>query len=129
MQKQEQMKIEPLKENYGLAYTQVQLAFVSLIIMGFYCIAVELDEIWEKGLWYGFNGPAFISIFVSSIGGLIVAAGELAVCHDIIIFLYKQLRVVISLFYMIYLISSIGLEISIFYVVFSCLLILLLGIM
>mmetsp|Transcript_13361 Transcript_13361/g.32425 ORF Transcript_13361/g.32425 Transcript_13361/m.32425 type:complete len:418 (-) Transcript_13361:196-1449(-) len=71
---QEQMKIEPLKENYGLAYTQVQLAFVSLIIMGFYCIIVELDEIWEKGLWYGFNGPAFISIFVSSIGGLIVAA-------------------------------------------------------
>lgn len=59
---------------WGLAYTQVQLAFVSLVIMGAYCIVMELDVILEKGLWYGFNGPAFISIFVSAIGGLIVAA-------------------------------------------------------
>jgi UDP-sugar transporter A1/2/3 len=62
------------KEQYGLAYTQVQLAFVSLVIMGLYCMTVELDVILEKGLWHGFNGPAFVSIFVSAIGGLIVAA-------------------------------------------------------
>ena len=62
------------KEQYGLAYTQVQLAFVSLVIMGLYCMTVELDVIIEKGLWHGFNGPAFVSIFVSAIGGLIVAA-------------------------------------------------------
>ena len=62
------------KEQYGLAYTQVQLAFVSLVIMGLYCATIELDVIIEKGLWYGFNGAAYVSIFVSAIGGLIVAA-------------------------------------------------------
>lgn len=70
---------QPLKEKYGLAYTQVQLAVVSLVIMGFYCAAMEMDQILEKGLWYGFNGPAFVSIFVSAIGGLIVAAGKLEI--------------------------------------------------
>ena len=68
---------QPSKEKYGLAYTQVQLAVVSLVIMGFYCACAERDQILEKGLWYGFNGPAFVSIFVSAIGGLIVAAGNL----------------------------------------------------
>lgn len=68
---------QPSKEKYGLAYTQVQLAVVSLVIMGFYCTCAERDQILEKGLWYGFNGPAFVSIFVSAIGGLIVAAGNL----------------------------------------------------
>ena len=62
------------KDQYGLAYTQVQLAFVSLVIMGLYCATMERDVIIEKGLWYGFNVPAFVSIFVSAIGGLIVAA-------------------------------------------------------
>ncbi|KAL7503166.1 hypothetical protein ACHAXN_000999, partial [Cyclotella atomus] len=52
---------------YGLVYTQVQLAFVSLVIMGFYCAVMELDEIMAKGLWYGFNFPAYVSIFVSAI--------------------------------------------------------------
>lgn len=79
---QQQVKFQPLKEKYGLAYTQVQLASVSLVIMGFYCVAMELDEILTKGLWYGFNGPALVSIFVSAIGGLIVAAGKLKMCDD-----------------------------------------------
>ena len=64
----------PSKEKYGLAYTQVQLAIVSLVIMGLYCSVMEMNQILEKGLWYGFNGPAFLSIFVSALGGLIVAA-------------------------------------------------------
>lgn len=59
---------------YGLAFTQVQLAVVSLVIMGLYCIVMELDVILEKGLWYGFDVPASISIFVSAFGGLTVAA-------------------------------------------------------
>ena len=63
-------------QQYGLVYTQVQLAFVSLVIMGFYCVVMELEEILEKGLWYGFNFPAYVSIFVSAIGGLTVAAGK-----------------------------------------------------
>ena len=64
------------KQEYGLVYTQVQLAFVSLVIMGFYCLIVESKEIMEKGLWYGFNAPAYVSILVSALGGLTVAAGK-----------------------------------------------------
>jgi len=72
---QHQQQTQP--PQYGLVYTQVQLAFVSLVIMGFYCVSMELEQIMQKGLWYGFNFPAYISIFVSAIGGLTVAAGEL----------------------------------------------------
>jgi hypothetical protein len=61
---------------YGLVYTQVQLAFVSLVIMGFYCTIMELEEIVQKVLRCGFNFPAYVSIFVSASRGLTVAAGE-----------------------------------------------------
>ncbi|KAL7544513.1 hypothetical protein ACHAWF_007890 [Thalassiosira exigua] len=70
----QQQQTQTPKNQWGLAYTQVQLAFVSLVIMGVYCVVTEMDVILEKGLWYGFNVPACISIFVSAIGGLIVAA-------------------------------------------------------
>ena len=76
-QQHDVVKVQPMKEKYGLAYTQVQLAAVSLVIMGFYCAVAEMEQILEKGLWYGFNGPAVVSILVSAIGGLIVAAGKL----------------------------------------------------
>ena len=77
-----------LKEKYGLAYTQVQLAAVSLVIMGCYCAVMEMDQIIEKGLWYGFNGPAIISILVSAIGGLIVAAGKNRVAYCVVLLHY-----------------------------------------
>jgi UDP-sugar transporter A1/2/3 len=67
-------QLQTPQPQYGLVYTQVQLAFVSLVIMGFYCVIMELEEITQKGLWYGFNFPAYVSIFVSAIGGLTVAA-------------------------------------------------------
>ncbi|KAL9181515.1 hypothetical protein ACHAXT_010320 [Thalassiosira profunda] len=70
----QQEEAKPQKNEWGLAYTQVQLAVVSLVIVGFYCVVSEMNVILEKGLWYGFNVPACISIFVSAIGGLIVAA-------------------------------------------------------
>ena len=70
----EQQSQQPIQ--YGLAYTQVQLAVVSLFVIGIYCILMELDVIMEKGLFYGFDGPALLSIFNGAIGGLIVAAGE-----------------------------------------------------
>lgn len=60
--------------DYSLAYTQVQLALVSLVIIGTYALFKDLDVILEHGLFHGFNGPAFVSIFNSAIGGLIVAA-------------------------------------------------------
>lgn len=80
------------QQQYGLVYTQVQLAFVSLVIMGMYCVVMELNEILEKGLWYGFNFPAYVSIFVSAIGGLTVAAGkrDFAVCSIDLLLLYFQ---------------------------------------
>mmetsp|Transcript_12540 Transcript_12540/g.26706 ORF Transcript_12540/g.26706 Transcript_12540/m.26706 type:complete len:422 (+) Transcript_12540:264-1529(+) len=70
----QQPQVQSPKYQYGLAYTQVQLAFVSLVIMGFFCMSTELDVIMEKGFLYGFNVPACISILVGAIGGLIVAA-------------------------------------------------------
>ena len=51
---------------------------VSLVLMGLFCVFTEMEVILEKGLWYGFNGPAFFSIFVSALGGLTVAAGKYA---------------------------------------------------
>lgn len=63
-------------QQYGLAYTQVQLALVSLCIMGVYCVFIELDVIIENGFFYEFNGAAMLSVFVGAIGGLIVAGGK-----------------------------------------------------
>eukprot|EP00566_Odontella_aurita_P010594 CAMPEP_0113526054 /NCGR_PEP_ID=MMETSP0015_2-20120614/526_1 /TAXON_ID=2838 /ORGANISM="Odontella" /LENGTH=405 /DNA_ID=CAMNT_0000424333 /DNA_START=124 /DNA_END=1341 /DNA_ORIENTATION=+ /assembly_acc=CAM_ASM_000160 len=63
-----------LRGDYSLAYTQVQLALVSLVIIGTYALIKDLDVILENGLFHNFNGPAFVSIFNSAIGGLIVAA-------------------------------------------------------
>ncbi len=80
------------EQQYGLVYTQVQLAFVSLVIMGLYCVVMELSDILEKGLWYGFNFPAYVSIFVSAIGGLTVAAGKLDVAVCSMDFLLLEFR-------------------------------------
>ena len=67
---------EQKQPQYGLAYTQVQLAFVSLVIMGLYCVVMESNDIIEKGFWYGFNSAAYFSILNNALGGLTVAAGE-----------------------------------------------------
>jgi solute carrier family 35 (UDP-sugar transporter), member A1/2/3 len=59
---------------YGLAYTQVQLALMSLCTIGAYALWQDLPKIVENGLFYKFTGAAVLSIFNSAIGGLIVAS-------------------------------------------------------
>lgn len=62
------------RENYSLAYMQVQLAVVSLVILGFYAIFADYKEISKNGLLHNFTTGAFVSVFNSAIGGLTVAA-------------------------------------------------------
>jgi UDP-sugar transporter A1/2/3 len=62
------------RENYSLAYMQVQLALVSLVIIGLYAMVMDFQAIMEHGLWHNFTHGAFVSVFNSAIGGLIVAA-------------------------------------------------------
>jgi UDP-sugar transporter A1/2/3 len=59
---------------YGLAYTQVQLSLMSLVTIGIYACMMDFTQIVEKGLFHNFTFGAFLSVFSSAIGGLIVAA-------------------------------------------------------
>eukprot|EP00547_Thalassionema_nitzschioides_P007496 CAMPEP_0194203922 /NCGR_PEP_ID=MMETSP0156-20130528/3569_1 /TAXON_ID=33649 /ORGANISM="Thalassionema nitzschioides, Strain L26-B" /LENGTH=359 /DNA_ID=CAMNT_0038929783 /DNA_START=164 /DNA_END=1243 /DNA_ORIENTATION=- len=62
------------RKNYSLAYMQVQLALVSLVILGIYAIVMDYEKIRNNGLLHNFTTGAFVSVFNSAIGGLIVAA-------------------------------------------------------
>jgi len=64
----------PVKGQYSLAYTQVQLASMSLLAMGIYACFTDLRQIIENGLFHNFNGGAFLTVFNSALGGLIVAS-------------------------------------------------------
>jgi UDP-sugar transporter A1/2/3 len=62
------------KANYSLAYMQVQLALVSLVILGFYAFIMDFEQISQYGMLHNFSTGAFVSVFNSAIGGLVVAA-------------------------------------------------------
>jgi solute carrier family 35 (UDP-sugar transporter), member A1/2/3 len=62
------------RSEYGLAYTQVQLAFMSICTIGLYALWQDLDKILEFGLFYQFSYAAMFSVLNSAIGGLIVAS-------------------------------------------------------
>ena len=62
------------RSEYGLAYTQVQLAFMSICTIGLYALWQDLDKILEYGLFYQFSFAAWFSVLNSAIGGLIVAS-------------------------------------------------------
>lgn len=62
------------RQNYSLAYMQVQLALVSLVILGIYAVVMDYQVIVQNGLLHNFTTGAFVSIFNSAIGGLIVAS-------------------------------------------------------
>ena len=62
------------KQQYSLAYMQVQLAVVSLVVMGVYSMIHDWEAIMTNGLWCNFNPLAFVSVFNSGVGGLLVAA-------------------------------------------------------
>jgi UDP-sugar transporter A1/2/3 len=61
-------------QKYGLAYTQVQLASMSLVTIGVYAMAMDFRKIVEYGLFHNFNVWAGLTVFNSAVGGLIVAA-------------------------------------------------------
>jgi len=61
------------KGEYGLAYSQVQLALMSLLTIGVYAVLTDLVKIMKFGLFHNFSPAAFLSVFNSAIGGLIVA--------------------------------------------------------
>jgi len=67
-------KRAPNLNNYSLAYMQVQLASVSLVVMGTFAIFKDYNAIVTDGLWQNFDTAAFIAVFNSGIGGLMVAA-------------------------------------------------------
>lgn len=58
---------------YSLAYTQVQLASMSLVTIGIYASIKDAKKIAENGLFHNFNEGAILTVFNSAIGGLIVA--------------------------------------------------------
>eukprot|EP00546_Thalassionema_frauenfeldii_P004371 CAMPEP_0178912550 /NCGR_PEP_ID=MMETSP0786-20121207/10332_1 /TAXON_ID=186022 /ORGANISM="Thalassionema frauenfeldii, Strain CCMP 1798" /LENGTH=369 /DNA_ID=CAMNT_0020585159 /DNA_START=49 /DNA_END=1158 /DNA_ORIENTATION=+ len=62
------------RKNYSLAYMQVQLALVSLVILGIYAVIIDYEKIRDNGLLHNFTTGAFVSVFNSAIGGLTVAA-------------------------------------------------------
>eukprot|EP00536_Pseudo-nitzschia_multiseries_P017854 jgi/Psemu1/226750/e_gw1.1875.5.1 len=68
-----QRRVSPVAGQYSLAYTQVQLASMSLSTIGIYACIVDFREIVTYGLFYNFNAGAFLTVFNSAIGGLIVA--------------------------------------------------------
>ena len=61
-------------DQYGLAYTQVQLALMSFAVIGVYAVLTDRSAIVKHGLFHNFTPGAFVSIVDSAVGGLIVAA-------------------------------------------------------
>jgi UDP-sugar transporter A1/2/3 len=55
---------------YSLAYTQVQLALMSLLTIGVYALLKDHAAIAAHGLFYNFTGGAFLSVCMSAGGGL-----------------------------------------------------------
>ncbi|KAL7571947.1 hypothetical protein ACA910_006577 [Epithemia clementina (nom. ined.)] len=61
-------------EDYGLAYTQVQLAGTSIVAIGIYAVLRDWAILRHYGLWYNFTYGAAVSCVMSALGGLIVAS-------------------------------------------------------
>ena len=61
-------------DDYGLAYTQVQLALMSLLTIGAWALVRDFAQIATHGLFYNFTPAAFVTIVNSALGGLIVAS-------------------------------------------------------
>jgi UDP-sugar transporter A1/2/3 len=59
--------------SYGLAYTQVQLAVMSILTIGVYALMMDWQVIVTDGLFINFSMGAVVSIWMSAVGGLIVA--------------------------------------------------------
>ena len=62
------------KPQWGLAYTQIQLAVASVVIEGAWAAATDYAKIQQNGLWYGFEWQACLAVAMAALGGLAVAA-------------------------------------------------------
>lgn len=60
--------------SYSLAYTQIQLALVSLTINGTYVLLMEYRTIANQGLWHGFSSLALVNIVNTALSGLVTAS-------------------------------------------------------
>lgn len=58
----------------SLAYTQVQLASMSLVAIGAYAMLMDFGAIVEHGLFHNFTFGAVLTVLMSALGGLTVAA-------------------------------------------------------
>ncbi|CAB9499544.1 UDP-galactose translocator [Seminavis robusta] len=66
-----------LSENVAppsLAYTQIQLAVMSLLAIGVYALVMDFTPIVEYGLFHNFSTGACCTVLMSALGGLTVAA-------------------------------------------------------
>jgi UDP-sugar transporter A1/2/3 len=61
-------------KDFGLAYTQVQLALMSILAIGVYALFSDFKVIVQYGLFHNFTPSAFLSVANSALGGLIVAS-------------------------------------------------------
>jgi len=59
--------------DYGLAYTQVQLALMSIVAIVIYAMITDFRQIVLYGWFHNFTPAVFLSIVSSAVGGLIVA--------------------------------------------------------
>ena len=50
------------------------MALASLLMIGLFTICTDLNVIFERGLWYGFDGAAAVAVLNSALGGLVVSA-------------------------------------------------------
>lgn len=62
------------EQEYGLAYTQVQLALMSILTMGTYAFIQDWHTIQTYGLFHNFTPWAALSVINNAVGGLIVAS-------------------------------------------------------
>jgi UDP-sugar transporter A1/2/3 len=62
------------EEQFSLAFMQVQLAVVSLVVLGGAAILKDWEAIMELGLFHNFTGQTHFLVLNSALGGLLVAA-------------------------------------------------------
>lgn len=60
--------------DYGLAYSQIQLALSAILTIGLYAIIKDHEVIQEHGLFYNFSSGAVMTVVLSAVGGLTVGA-------------------------------------------------------
>lgn len=62
------------EQDYGLAYTQVQLGLMSILTMGTFAFIQDWEVIQKNGLFHNFTSGAALSVVNNAVGGLIVAS-------------------------------------------------------